>query len=668
MLFESLLSHPAQKIALQDQTQTVLYGDLNAEVEKREASLSDVSVLGIALDNSVDWVLWDLAALKAGIPVVPVPPFFVEGQVNHLIQTSAVSHMATPAGLQPTGINDPTRLFEGTAKVTYTSGTTGEPKGVCLPRKAMEAVAQSILDVLGQGFVESHLCVLPLAVLLENVAGVYAGLLAGCTIQLTPLTSFGTLYSDLHDQLTRHRTNSVILVPEILRGLMKQVAQKGPLPNLKFVAVGGSKVDPALLQQAQALGLPVYEGYGLSECASVVSLNTPNQSKPGTVGKPLPHVQATVLDGEIHIKNPGFLGYVGEAAPETFATGDLGAIDDDGFLSISGRAKNVLITSYGRNVSPEWVEATLLANPEIAQAVVYGDGQPHLSALLVQTSANADAEAAVARTNAALPDYAQIMDFKLVPPFTVQSGLLTGTGRPRRDAILSLYAKETSSMSFYDRLVAETASARAGLYHVPQLVDGLRGSITRDTYIAYLTEAFHHVSHTVPFLMTMGSKLPPEKKRLHKAIASYISEEIGHEEWILNDIAAAGGDKEAARQSKPNLETQVLIAYNYDYMTRKNPVGFLGMVFMLESTSIEIANHGASAVKEKLGLPEEAFSYLFSHGELDISHMKFYEELVNTITDPDDQAAIIEVAQNTFRLFANLLRAIPHEGNLSNAA
>jgi len=223
-------------------------------------------------------------------------------------------------------------------------------------------------------------------------------------------------------------------------------------------------------------------------------------------------------------------------------------------------------------------------------------------------------------------------------------------------------------MNFYDRLVKETEAQRQELYTVPQLVDGLNGDISRETYIAYLTEAYHHVSHTVPFLMSMGARLPQEKKALHKAIIEYQEEEVGHEEWILNDIAACGADKEAACASTPNLETQLLIAYNYDYINRKNPVGFFGMVFMLESTSTQIANKGADAVKDKLGLPKNAFSYLYSHGELDISHMKFFEETVNQITDPTDQAAIIEVAQNTFRLFANVMRAIPHKYEVKHAA
>lgn len=223
-------------------------------------------------------------------------------------------------------------------------------------------------------------------------------------------------------------------------------------------------------------------------------------------------------------------------------------------------------------------------------------------------------------------------------------------------------------MSFYERLQNETESARQALYTVPQLVDGLRGEITRETYVDYLTEAYHHVKHTVRFLMAMGARLPEKKKWLHDAIAEYIEEEKGHEEWILNDIAAAGGNKESARCATPNLETQVLVAYNYDYIARKNPVGFLGMVFMLESTSTQIASSGADAIMAGLKLPKNAFTYLYSHGALDIEHLKFFESLVNKIEDPADQAAIIEVANNTFRLFAQVLAAIPHTKAQKNAA
>jgi len=223
-------------------------------------------------------------------------------------------------------------------------------------------------------------------------------------------------------------------------------------------------------------------------------------------------------------------------------------------------------------------------------------------------------------------------------------------------------------MSFYDQLVEQTAPQRAELYTVPQLANALHGNISVETYRAYLTQAFHHVRHTVRFLMAMGLRVPEDKKWLHHAIAEYISEEKGHEEWILNDIEAAGGVKELARRSVPHLETQVLVAYNYDYILRCNPVGFLGMVFMLESTSVQLASHGADSIRSALGLPASAFTYLQSHGALDISHMEFFRKLVEQIDDPVDQAAIIEVAQNTFRLFANVLRSIPMGAEVQDAA
>ena len=443
MLFERIQSHDPEKIALRDADQVVCYGDLAQEIQSRIEALANVSVLAIALDNGVEWVLWDLAALKAQIPCVPVPPFFTQGQISHLLQSAGVSCLLSPEGLRSTGTRREGLLPQGTAKITFTSGTTGIPKGVCLPSSAMENVAGGIVEVLGDEFAGTHVGVLPLAVLLENVAGVYAGLMAGCTVELTSLQNFGQTYEHLHDVLGRTRATSIILVPEILRFLMAQVATNGALPNLKFIAVGGSKIDPELITQARAMGLPVYEGYGLSECASVVSLNTPHADKPGTAGKLLPHVRARINDGEIQVKTPGFLGYIGEDASGLFNTGDLGQIDDDGFLSVTGRKKNVLITSYGRNVSPEWVEAALLSQPAIAQALVYGDAQSALSALIVPSSSQANIQGAIDQANQTLPGYARIKDFQTVPPFTAKDGTLTGTGRPRREQILNLYTKES---------------------------------------------------------------------------------------------------------------------------------------------------------------------------------------------------------------------------------
>ena len=227
-------------------------------------------------------------------------------------------------------------------------------------------------------------------------------------------------------------------------------------------------------------------------------------------------------------------------------------------------------------------------------------------------------------------------------------------------------------MTFYDTLTEATNLHRSELYQTPQLLAALKGEISHKTYIAYLTQAYHHVKHTVPFLMSMGARLPEKSEWLRSALAEYIEEEIGHELWILNDIEAAGGNKETAQKSRPYLATEILVAYNYDYIARKNPVGFLGMVFMLESTSVSIATAGADTLKNSLNLPQNAFTYLYSHGAIDVSHLDFFKNTVNRVTDPADQEAIIEVAQTTFRLFADVMRSIPlfhpNEQEASHAA
>ena len=158
-------------------------------------------------------------------------------------------------------------------------------------------------------------------------------------------------------------------------------------PSLRFIAVGGAPVAPDLLARATALGLPVYEGYGLSECASVVCLNTPEARRAGTVGRPLPHVQIRVDErGELHVRGATMLGYLGEApaiADAEVATGDLGTLDADGHVRIHGRLRNVYITSFGRNVSPEWVEREIAAEPGIGQVLVHGEARPYPVALIV---------------------------------------------------------------------------------------------------------------------------------------------------------------------------------------------------------------------------------------------------------------------------------------------
>ena len=171
-------------------------------------------------------------------------------------------------------------------------------------------------------------------------------------------------------------------------------------------------------------------------------------------------------------------------------------------------------------------------------------------------------------------------------------------------------------MSFFDELVRETEAERQHLLSAPIIELVFKGEITRDHYVAFLTQAYHHVKHTVPLMMAVGSQLSEQKEWMRVAIAEYIEEEIGHQEWVLNDIAACGYDKEFVRANCPSLATEVMVAYAYDVIQRVNPLGFFGMVHVLEGTSINLADKVAGAVKSTLGLPPNAFSYLISHGSI----------------------------------------------------
>ena len=213
--------------------------------------------------------------------------------------------------------------------------------------------------------------------------------------------------------------------------------------------------------------------------------------------------------------------------------------------------------------------------------------------------------------------------------------------------------------SFFERLQVDTQPARESFLSIEQLSRGARGKISLESYMAFLVQAYHHVKHTVPLLMACGSRIPMEKEWLREAIAEYIEEETGHQEWILNDIKACGGDPELHRYGKPGTATELMVSYAYDTINRGNPVGFFGMVLVLEGTSIQLATNAAQTIQSSLDLPDTAFSYLSSHGSLDIDHMKFYESLVNRMDDKNDQAAIIHMANMMYRLYGDVFRSLP---------
>ena len=474
-----------RKAALQDEHGALTYGELSGEVERLADRLRACSPRAIAIlaDNGKAWALADLASHAAGIPCIPLPLFFSPAQIAHVLKAAAIDHVLTDqpgrllAALQQPGLSvEPfygvmqrvrlqpaaaAALPDGTLKVTFTSGTTGEPKGVCLGRDTMETVAESLRVASAAALDDRHLCLLPLSTLLENIGGLYTPLLAGATICLPGLAAVGLSGSSgldagrLMTALGAWHASTAIMVPQMLQEVVA-VAQAGTsLPrSLRYLAVGGAPVAVRLMEEAGALGLPVHEGYGLSECASVVAVNRPGASRIGSVGKPLPHLRiAFADDGEILIRGLRWLGYLGEAnanpEPDVIATGDLGHLDADGFLFLSGRKKNLFVTSFGRNVAPEWVEGELVADPAIVQAACFGEARPFNCAVIVRRPGTSPGaiEAALDTANRRLPDYARVRAWiPATEPFTAGNGLSTPNGRLRRNAILGQYAAQIDAL------------------------------------------------------------------------------------------------------------------------------------------------------------------------------------------------------------------------------
>jgi pyrroloquinoline quinone (PQQ) biosynthesis protein C len=210
----------------------------------------------------------------------------------------------------------------------------------------------------------------------------------------------------------------------------------------------------------------------------------------------------------------------------------------------------------------------------------------------------------------------------------------------------------------FTELTARTASARAQLQAIPLIARALRGEVTRELYLAFLTQAYHHVRHTVPLLMAVGARLPSRLHWLQKELVHYVEEEQGHEEWILSDIAAAGGDAAAVSDGAPSIETDAMVAYAYDTVMRRNPSAFFGMVYVLEGTSVALALNAADAIQRTLGLPDKAFTYLRSHGTLDQQHIGHLASIVERFDTLADLPDLVTCARAMFQLYGNVFRSL----------
>lgn len=213
--------------------------------------------------------------------------------------------------------------------------------------------------------------------------------------------------------------------------------------------------------------------------------------------------------------------------------------------------------------------------------------------------------------------------------------------------------------SFYDRLMRETEAERKDFQSIALIQSAVAKGVTRELYAKYLEQAYHHVRYTVPLLELALENCAAGDEPYINALAEYIKEESGHDEWILDDIKALGADGEAVRAGRGGFACRVMVGYAHYAIEHISPYALLGMVHVLEGMSVELAHKAAGAIAGSFGsTPPKAFSYLTSHGALDTEHVRFFEDLVNGIEDEKIKTVIIDAAKDFYVLFGNVFREL----------
>jgi len=466
-------------IAIKGVKSTLSYKDLIALVDQYSSYIKQNKHSGYAIDlgNGPEWAVLDLALLDANKVNIPIPNFFTDKQVQYLLTDGGVQTVFTDVPDKFNGAIDRSfnlcgrKIYQvslknnlvdypiNTIKVTYTSGTTGEPKGVCIDSLAISNTVSSVAQRSGIKHSDRHFSALPMTTLLENIAGLYTTLTCGATAVICPQEYIGISGATGIDpkkfiqSMDKYHPTTTILIPQMLDAMVNIVDTNNEyLNSMKFIAVGGAPISKQILIKAELIGLPVFEGYGLSEATSVVTVNGPGLNKFGTVGKPLSHIDLKIADdGEIFVRGSVFKGYLKESSNcldknGYLPTGDIGFIDKDGFLTLKGRKKNIFITSFGRNVAPEWVESELVAQAGIIQAAIFGDAKPWNVAVIL-ANPNTDIDKAIQQANKSLPDYAQVSSWILADePFSISNNQLTGTARLKRDTIETYYKQSIENI------------------------------------------------------------------------------------------------------------------------------------------------------------------------------------------------------------------------------
>jgi long-subunit acyl-CoA synthetase (AMP-forming) len=469
-LFDAMSRHASEaggKAAVSDSEGTIHRRELLAKVIGLAADIESQSgTIGILAPNGIDWVIAQLACAYAGKIAVPLPTFFSLAQLGHVVRSASVGLILTTdqtkpltlqSGVKTSRIGDHAAAMgspdpaDGFGQIIYTSGSTGQPKGVRHESGQIAWSAAALAAATGATAEDTYLSVLPLPLLLETICSIFIPAMLGAYVHFDTALAEQVGRGDakgISKAFDLKQPTTSVVVPQLLKqwvGELQAAGTRAPA-SLRFLAVGGASVPRQVADKAWNLGIPVHEGYGLSECCSVVALNRPGERRADTVGRPLNGLDVSIDDGEIVVDGPSITdGYLGQGpAQRPWRTGDLGAIDQNGFLNIHGRKDSLIVTSFGRNISPEWIETMLLGDLRIAFCAVVGHGEPHLTAVIVPSGpavvwfANAsyqDVLALVSDCCSGAPEYAVPRACIVASLQEAANNQLLTNGRPARTQI-----------------------------------------------------------------------------------------------------------------------------------------------------------------------------------------------------------------------------------------
>lgn len=214
-------------------------------------------------------------------------------------------------------------------------------------------------------------------------------------------------------------------------------------------------------------------------------------------------------------------------------------------------------------------------------------------------------------------------------------------------------------MNFFLALVTQTDEARRAFESHPVVMDGVAHGLSQERYQHFLLELYHVVWHFNPVSAAAASRLADSHRQVRYYLYQHMQEEKGHEDWVLNDLAAVGVDRTTALAYAPSAHTLALTGYNYWAADRKHPCSVLGMLYTLEVIASVYGGAFANAIKDSLLLQgEHGVSFINSHATLDAEHMKNLREVANTLTDAESQASVVESALVNFHHFTRILEAI----------